>query len=173
MNIRPAVMGDLSAVYVLFEQELAYQKALIDGKDWIPNLDWQKVINRKLTNPEERMWVAELNGNLVGYLMGSLASASKPRPLRQWLQELRFGRRATAGNPTQLTGWIEDCFVLKEVRRQGIGSALVRAALSWFKENHVRRIELGIWMANGHGQAFWERQGFLPVRIKMSKVLKS
>ena len=173
MNIRPAVMADRSAVYVLFEQELAYQKALIGGKDWIPNLDWQEVINRKLTNPRERMWVAELNGNLVGYLMGCLSSASKRRPLRQWLQEMRFGQRTTAGNPTQPTGWIEDCFVHQEARRQGIGSALVRMALSWFEENHVRRIELGIWMVNGHGQAFWERQGFSLVRLKMSKDLQS
>jgi len=173
MNIRPAVMADRSAVYVLVEQELAYQKALIDGKDWIPNCDWQEVINRKLTNPRERMWVAEMNGKLVGYIMGCLSSASKPRPLRQWLQEMRFGQGMTAGNPTQPTGWIEDCFVLQEARRQGIGSALVRTALSWFKESHVRRIELGIWMVNGHGQAFWERQGFFPVRLKMSKDLKS
>jgi GNAT superfamily N-acetyltransferase len=166
-------MADRSAVYVLFEQELAYQKALIDGKAWIPNLDWQEVINRKLTNPGERMWVAELNGNLVGYVMGCLSSASKRRPLRQWLQEMSFLQRATGGNSTQPTGWIEDCFVLQEARRQGIGSALVRAALSWFKENHVRQIELGIWMVNGHGQAFWERQGFSPVRLKMSKDLKN
>jgi GNAT superfamily N-acetyltransferase len=172
MNIRPAVRADLSAVYVLFEQELAYQKALIDGGDRIPNLDWQEVIDRKLTNPREQMWVAELNANLVGYLMGRLSAASKPRPLRQWLQEMRFGPRMAAGNPTQPTGWIEDCFVFQEARRQGIGSALVRAALSWFQENHVRRIELGIWMVNGHGQAFWERQGFSPVRLKMSKDLK-
>jgi hypothetical protein len=39
MNIRPAVKANLSAVYVLVEQELAYQKALIDGRDLIPNLD--------------------------------------------------------------------------------------------------------------------------------------
>jgi len=173
MKIRPAVRADRSAVYVLFEQELAYQKALIDGGDRIPNLDWQKVINRKFTNPRERMWVAELNGNLVGYLMGCVSAASKPRPLRQWLQEMRFGQRTTGGNPTQPTGWIEDCFVLQEARRQGIGSALVRAALAWFKESHVSRIELGIWMVNGHGQVFWERQGFTPVRLKMSKDLKN
>ena len=171
MNIRPAVMADLSAVSVLFDQELAYQEALIDGKDWIPNLDWQEVINRKLTNPRERMWIAELDGNLVGYLMGCLSAPSKRRPLHQWLQEMSFGQRATGGNPTQPTGWIEDCFVLQAARRQGIGSALVRAALSWFQENHVKRIELGIWMVNRHGQAFWERQGFLPVRLKMSKDL--
>lgn len=164
-------MADLSAVYVLFEQELAYQKALIDGRDWIPNLDWQEVINRKLTNPRERMWVAELNGNLVGYVMGSLSSASKRGPLRQWLQEMVFWRRATAEDPTLPIGWIEDCFVLQEARRQGLGSALVHAALAWFKENHVSQIELGIWMVNEQGQAFWKRQGFFPVRLKMSKDL--
>ena len=76
-------MADLSAVSVLFDQELAYQKALIDGKDWIPNLDWQEVINRKLTNPKERMWIAELDGNLVGYVMVRLSSPSRRRPLRQ------------------------------------------------------------------------------------------
>jgi len=173
MNIRPAVMADLSKVYVLFEQELAYQKALIDGGDRIPNLDWQEVINQKLINPKERMWVAEMNGHLVGYLMGCLSSVSKPRSIRQWFQEMRFGQQAPAEDSTQSTGWIEDCFVLQDARRQGIGSALVRAALSWFKDNQVRRIELGIWMVNGHGQAFWERQGFSPVRLKMSKDLKS
>jgi len=75
MNIRPAVKADLSAVYALFEQELAYQKALIDGGDRIPNRDWHEVIDRKLTNSKERMWVAELNGNLVGYLMGRLSKS--------------------------------------------------------------------------------------------------
>jgi GNAT superfamily N-acetyltransferase len=171
VTIRPAVLADRSAVYVLVEQELAYLKALIDDGTRIPNLDWQEVINRTLTNPRERMWVAELNGNLVGYVMVCLPSASKRRPLRQWLQEIGFWQKANGGALTLPMGWIEDCFVLQETRRQGIGSALVRTALSWFKENHVRRIELGIWMGNGHGQAFWERQGFLPVRLKMSKTL--
>jgi GNAT superfamily N-acetyltransferase len=117
--------------------------------------------------------VAELNGNLVGYVMGCVSSASKPRPLRQWFQEIAFWQTPTTGNPTEPSGWIEDCFVAQEARRQGIGSALVRAALSWFNDNHVRHIELGIWMVNGHGQAFWERQGFAPVRLKMSKDLNN
>jgi GNAT superfamily N-acetyltransferase len=164
-------MADLPALHVLFEQELVYQKTLVDGKDWILNLDWQEVMNQKLTNPGEQMWVAELNEKLVGYVMVRLSSASKRRPLRQWLQEMSFGQRTIVEHPAQPTGWIEDCFVLQEARRQGIGSALVLAALSWFKENHVRRIELGIWMVNGHGQAFWEQQGFSPVRLKMSKDL--
>ena len=171
MNIRPAVLADRSAVHVLVKQELAYLKALLDDGDRIPNLDWQEVIHRKLTNPRERIWVAELNGNLVGYVMVCLSSAAKRRLVRQWLQEMAFWQRGTAGDPRRPIGWIEDCFVLQKARRQGIGSALVRSALSWFQEHHVRRIELGIWMANEQGLAFWERQGFFPVRLKMSKDL--
>ena len=84
---------------------------------------------------------------------------------------MRFWQQTTAKHLTQPTGWIEDCFVLQTARRQGIGSALVHAALAWFKENHVSQIELGIWIVNEQGQAFWERQGFFPVRLKMSKDL--
>ena len=55
---------------------------------------------------------------------------------------------------------ITDLFVRPEVRRGGVGRALVDAAIAWLVEFGVRRVEVRVLRANPEGQAFWRALGF-------------
>ena len=70
------------------------------------------------------------------------------------------------------TGWIEDCYVLPQARRQGIGTALVDEARG-SRAQHVSRVALAVLVANREGLAFLEHQGFAPVRMLLSREVES
>ena len=45
-------------------------------------------------------------------------------------------------------------------RKQGIGSALVDAALTGLKREGIKKVALVVFRKNQTGDAFWEKQGF-------------
>ena len=45
-------------------------------------------------------------------------------------------------------------------RKQGIGSALVDAALKSLKQEGIKKVALVVFRKNETGDAFWEKQGF-------------
>lgn len=55
---------------------------------------------------------------------------------------------------------ITDLGVRPEARRDGIGSALLDAALAWVRARGVRRVEVQVARGNDEGQGFWRARGF-------------
>ncbi len=55
---------------------------------------------------------------------------------------------------------ITDLGVRETARRQGIGSQLLAAALSWIRIQGVARVQVNVAVGNEAGQAFWRRHGF-------------
>ncbi len=55
---------------------------------------------------------------------------------------------------------ITDLGVREDMRRRGIGRALVGAALSWIAQRGVARVEVQVAHANREAQAFWRALGF-------------
>lgn len=51
--------------------------------------------------------------------------------------------------------------------RQGVGTALVRAALAWGREQGATRSELGVYEFNERARAFWESVGFETLSRRM------
>jgi ribosomal protein S18 acetylase RimI-like enzyme len=60
----------------------------------------------------------------------------------------------------QRTGWIKDMAVLKEYRRQGVGSALLRVALRWAKDHELRVVMLETQTKNYPAICFYRKRGF-------------
>lgn len=60
----------------------------------------------------------------------------------------------------QRTGWINDMSVFKEYRRQGIGTALLRAALQWAREHDLRAVMLETQTKNYPAICFYRKHGF-------------
>jgi ribosomal-protein-alanine N-acetyltransferase len=58
-------------------------------------------------------------------------------------------------------GELESIVVAEEVRRQGIGAALLKAVLAWARRQGARRMELEVRISNRAAIALYERAGFV------------
>ena len=169
MNIRPATTADLPRLIELFHKEIAYQRGFAPFFDLSADLDWERFAKLKLNNRHERVFVAEADGTVPGYLDVRAIVPGQARSAKHFVGRIFQRRIAPSFARTGTVGWIEDCYVDNQFRRQGIGAALVAYALAWLRERGADRIELATFAANGSGRAFWEKQGFSAYRLLMSK----
>ena len=65
-----------------------------------------------------------------------------------------------AGNDGR-RGYIYHTAVHPAYRRQGIGTALVGAAVNALKSLGIHKVALVVFARNAGGNAFWEKQGFI------------
>lgn len=96
--------------------------------------------------------VAELDGKLAGYLYGSLEE-------RDWAKLL------------DAHGAVHDVYVDAAARKQGVAQALMNEAGTRFKAWGARQVVLYTSTANVEGQALFERLGFRPTMIEMTRDL--
>jgi len=89
-----------------------------------------------------RLLVAERDGRIVGYLAG------------------KFERRLR-GQPRRV-GHIMETFVATELRRQGVGLALVENFLEWLRRKKAEDIKVGYVLGNRSAGSFWTGLGFRP-----------
>ena len=70
-------------------------------------------------------------------------------------------------------GRISFVYLLPEHRRHGLGSALVRDLLGFFREQGVEHVTLGVDISNEDATAVWRRLGFTEYSREMSADLDS
>jgi GNAT superfamily N-acetyltransferase len=87
-----------------------------------------------------RCWVAERDGSLIGAL---------------WLQVIEKIPNPTA--EVESYGYITNFFVRETSRGQGVGSAVLREALTWCKQREVHTVIL--WPTE-KSRSLYERHGF-------------
>lgn len=167
MIIRPAMATDLPRLSDLLQASITYQQQLSPFFALVSHIDWGHFTQTKLQNPHERVFVAEQDAQLVGYIDVQVPSASRHRFLRSIMRCLLAWSAPPSIVRPRHVGWIEDCYVLPQVRQQGVGKALVHVGLTWLQGQSVRRVELAVLAANRGGMAFWEKQGFAPLRLLM------
>jgi ribosomal protein S18 acetylase RimI-like enzyme len=93
---------------------------------------------------EGHVVVAESDGEIVGVARG----------------ELRQG-----------LGRVSLVYVLADQRRSGIGTALLRELLGFFREQGVEHVSLGVDTTNEEAQAVWRRLGFVEYQREMASPL--
>jgi GNAT superfamily N-acetyltransferase len=91
---------------------------------------------------------------IAGYLVATLR---EPNPL------------TSAG--AVRTGSIDELFVDDRYRGTGAGGALVDAAIRWFRERGAERAEVGAYSWNADAIAFYERHGFVPFTVTLTRPL--
>lgn len=171
MIVRPATVADLARLIVLFQQEIAYQREIMPFLDVSSDFNWRHFVEVKLNNPNERVIVAEEGPRLLGYID---VRAIVPSPSRPWRNIVkRIFRQVTPPSfvQTRIVGRIDDCYVEPQFQIRGIGSALLKEGLTWLRARGVTRVDLAVSTANANGRAFWEKRGFSPYRIVMSKAV--
>jgi ribosomal protein S18 acetylase RimI-like enzyme len=149
VTIRRASEADLHAVVklscALFQEDAGQ-------RDPSMNLDWPKEEGETyyaglIAGHGSVCIVAELSGNVVGYLTGYVRKMTRLRPMR--LAEL------------------ESMFVQNEFRGRDVGRQLVNSFLDWCREKGAQRVGVSAYVANDGAVAFYIALGFEPQRLTL------
>ena len=143
MGVRIATVNDLPWLRVLFAQSL---KEI--GPFTYPTMDdaeldeFVRSVYIHLTqNPDFRVFVAEEDGKIVGFLGGQLDGRS-------------VGRPHVIARPH----WL---YIEPSARKKGVATALMQAGLVWLRERGITHVEC-FGMAGDDG---WARRGFTPFMV--------
>ncbi len=131
---------------LLADYHANFDKIFASGKE--VKKGFKNYLRELMRKRNAKIYVAEVEGKIVGYAIGRITSHPALR-----------GR----------IGKITDIFVLENYRRIGIGNALVKELLKWFKKKNVKNIILSVATANKTGLKFWKKQGFKEFLITMRK----
>ncbi|MCU0511693.1 MAG: GNAT family N-acetyltransferase [Anaerolineae bacterium] len=152
MMIRAAKPADAPAIGALWLQLAEYHRGL-DDRMPVPAADgaqrYASRIASSLADTHTRVYVAEVDGQPVGYVMGVIVDL---------LPEMFVEERA---------GFLADIFVLPSYRQQGTGRALVQALRGWFRARGITHFEWYVASANTAGIAFWQAVGGAEVMLRM------
>jgi [ribosomal protein S18]-alanine N-acetyltransferase len=100
---------------------------------------WSQSAYERLGGDGEGAWIAERDGRVDGFLIA----------------------RAVAGEMEIL-----NLAVQPTARRMGVGTALLREALSWAVQERVGRVFLEVRFSNVAATRFYEQHGFAPAGVR-------
>ena len=101
---------------------------------------WAKWAGARLRDEHSCVLVAEVAGEVVGYLLSYIDEA----------QPIYVTRRHAL---------ISDLYVDPAHRRKGLGTKLVEKTFAFFREKEVDHVRVNVLKANAAAHAFWERHG--------------
>lgn len=149
--IRKACPEDLSAIVAL-ARELSKSESTIDPMvapvSRFQDPEW---ILRNIEKDNAAVFVATFNGELVGYVLGWVSQPWDYKSER---------------------GYICDCFVKEGYRRRGVGKALCREILRWFKSKDINCVEVDIYTDNVASIELFRSLGFREVAKKFRLMCK-
>jgi RimJ/RimL family protein N-acetyltransferase len=136
--IRRAEPGDAAALVALANAVSAEPEAWLISTEWRGVAEERRFIRVVRRHPDAVVFVAELDGELVGRL--SLARDQHP----------------ASGHVADLGLMVDGRY-----RRQGVGRALMEAAAEWARESGVSKLELHVFPWNEPAIALYESLGYV------------
>lgn len=122
---------------------ISHHRALSEDYPVLPGI--ASVISSELRRAAARdscrLFVAELEGALMGFLFAEIEGGSGPgaEPSPAWVHEL----------------WVEP-----EFREQGVAAQLLAESDAFFAARGVKRVSVRVESANADALEFWARRGF-------------
>jgi GNAT superfamily N-acetyltransferase len=152
VTLRPATPDDEAALGRL-GGALMRQHHAADPRRFLsverPEAGYGRFLVSQLAAPEVLVLVAELAGEVVGYVFAGLEPTS-------W-RDLR--------GPC---GFVHDVYVHQDARRHGTGEALARAAIEWIHGQGRAQVVLWSKTDNASAQRLFARLGFRPTMVEMT-----
>ena len=139
-RIRLAATADREPLLGLWLDLVAHHRRLDPDYPALPGIRdaLLRELGRGLDEPACRLWLAESDGELVGFL---------------------FAEREAADDGAGMS-WIHELYVEPGARRAGIGRDLVAEARAFFAEGGAARISVRVETRNQAGLRFWHALGF-------------
>ena len=150
--IRAATPADTVAVGKLWEKLVAHHqkldpvlpRAAPDGAAL-----YARNLNDRLYDTHTRVFVAEFEGKLIGYVLGVVVDLV-PEMFEQ-----------------EAGGFLADIYVDEMYRGHGTGRALVKALAAWFRQHNLTYFEWHVAAANSDALAFWKAMQGRELMIRM------
>jgi ribosomal protein S18 acetylase RimI-like enzyme len=154
--IRRATAADLEAVgrmgALLMRMHHEFDRDRFMAPEPRSERGYGSFLGSQIDKTDALVLIAEHESEVVGYLYAAIEGPS-------W-KELR-----------DRAGYIHDVLIEEQHRGVRIAEDLMNAAFAWMREHHVPRVVLGSAANNVRGQRFFERLGFRPTMIEMTKEL--
>ena len=182
--IRTATTDDAAALATLTRELMLFERNLSqvprEMNPWAASLE---ELHKQLCLPNTRFFVAEKNGQVVGYIRAVIVGRKLSREELGWkgwakdaIERIaRWGFTFAMRRPRPAvqveSGYIAGTFVALEARQIGIGRALVLAAENWFSEQGLKNSELHVLFQNETARSMWEELGYEPLALGMRKKL--
>lgn len=154
--VRRATAADLDAVgrmgaeLLRVHYEFDRQRFMRPGNDAESGYTW--FLGSQLDAPDSLVLVAEHDTTIVGYLYAGIEP-------RNW-KELR-----------ERAAFVHDILVHHAHRARGIAELLMEHAFAWMRDRQVPRVLLWTAAPNEGARRVFERLGFRPTMIEMTKEL--
>jgi diamine N-acetyltransferase len=155
-EVREAEQSDIAALIVLFgaldDLHTAGVPYQFQGSSAVLRTEQSMVA--LLQNPDAAVLVAAVGSRVVGQAVVEIREAPDRVPFvpRKYAQ-------------------VHDLVVANDMRRQGIGRALMHAAERWAGERGADSVEIGVWEFNEHALSFYEELGYLTQFRKLRRAL--
>jgi ribosomal protein S18 acetylase RimI-like enzyme len=137
------IIVDLNSA--LFKEDAGQRDPFMNLK-W-PHEEGHDYFTKLLQSEKSVGLLAEIEGQVIGYLVGYLRQSSSLRPVR--IAEL------------------ESMYVQKEYRGQRVGQQLVRRFLEWSRKQGTERVSVTAYAANEEAVSFYKRMGFIPKNLTL------
>ena len=151
--IRKGKIGDLKSIQelnlILFGEEKKTHDPTL-SMNWTFGKAGTKVFTKSLTESNRRVFVAEADGKVIGYLAGRI-HPKKDHPTR------------TIGK----LGELDNMMVLEKYRNKGAGSELLKSFLAWCEEKNAKRIAVSAFAKNTGAIGFYKKHGFKEYNITL------
>lgn len=143
IEIRKATIKDLDDILrlnlELFKKERREYDKLLD-MNWTHG-EGKKYFQRRITKKDGFLVVAEHKGKLVGYLCGGISKT----------ESYRIQKRSAE---------LENMFIEKKFRGQGMGRKLAEKFFDWCRGNKVERVSVSASFENSEAVHFYQKLGF-------------
>ena len=141
-------LGELGGLLMQVHHQFDTQRFMAPGDDPAKGYAW--FLGGELKDASVAVFVAEQRGHVLGYVYAGIEPQS-------W-KELR-----------EEAGFIHDVAVIERGRRSGVATALIEAALEWFRERNMPRVVLWAAEPNRDAQRLFGRLGFRRTMVEMTR----
>jgi ribosomal protein S18 acetylase RimI-like enzyme len=152
--IRLANKKDLDALARLSHLLSLHENKIDPLVKIMPERTIKRNFTNKLTSRNTEFFVAEQDGEIIGFACGSILKAPP------YLSDHKY------------IGHIDSGYVEEKYRGKGVGKELTQAITEWFYNKNVTYIELTVLAQNLNSIAVWRKLGFKDYAIKMRRITR-